>query len=256
MAIAIPSIACLGVIGRNNNPLHITIFPSYDSSTHTLAPLRTPLQFSLLLSSTLDIFEFRTRHARAAGTTGAAAASTTTTTGLVTGDFGLLHAVDDRLACYGFETNTGVKFIAVVDMRGRVPGLGDAKRASVASAAASAVAGSPTTASAPALGAGVGGGIGGPGGAATAAAVGAATSGVGLRDTELKVVFRAMQTAYVRLLQNPFYDPEETGSVALALGSRGPAAAAPGGGKRITSRRFAEEMRRIGEGWAPGVVVL
>ncbi|KAI1485567.1 Longin-like domain-containing protein [Biscogniauxia mediterranea] len=256
MAIAIPSIACLGVIGRNNNPLHITIFPSYDSSTHTLAPLRTPLQFSLLLSSTLDVFEFRTRHARAAGNTASSSstAAATTTTGLVTGDFGLLHAVDDRLACYGFETNTGVKFIAVVDMRGRVPGLGGdtsaTKRASVAAAAAAGM-GSPTTASAPTFGA-----AGGGGGGATAAAVGAATSGVGLRDTELKVVFRAMQTAYVRLLQNPFYDPEETGSVALALGARGPAAAVPGGGKRITSRRFAEEMRRIGEGWAPGVTVL
>ncbi|KAI5922770.1 Longin-like domain-containing protein [Camillea tinctor] len=222
MAIAIPSIACLGVIGRNNNPLHITIFPSYDSSTHTLAPLRTPLQFSLLLSSTLDVFEFRTRHARGPNPT-----ASSTTTGLVTGDFGLLHAVDDRLACYGFETNTGVKFIAVVDMRGR------------AGASTVLPPTSPTAAT-----------------AGTAAAVGAATSGVGLRDTELKVVFRAMQTAYVRLLQNPFYDPEETGSVALALGARGPAAAAPGGGKRITSRRFAEEMRRIGEGWAPGVTVL
>ena len=30
-----------------------------------------------------------------------------------------MHAVDDRLAAYGFETNTGVKLVAVVDMRGR-----------------------------------------------------------------------------------------------------------------------------------------
>jgi hypothetical protein len=30
-----------------------------------------------------------------------------------------LHAVDERLAAYGFETNTGVRFVAVVDMRGR-----------------------------------------------------------------------------------------------------------------------------------------
>ena len=49
-----------------------------------------------------------------------------------------------------------------------------------------------------------------------------------------------MQAAYVRLLQNPFYDPDEhsppTGR----------------GGKGITSRRFAEDMRRIGERWTPG----
>ena len=37
----------------------------------------------------------------------------------LTGDYGLLHAVDERLASYGYETNTGVKFVAVVDMRGR-----------------------------------------------------------------------------------------------------------------------------------------
>lgn len=73
-------------------------------------------------------------------------------------------------------------------------------------------------------------------------AAGAGGGGVGLREGELKVVFRAMQTAYVRLLQNPFYDPDETGD-AMAVGA-----------KRITSRKFAEEMRRIGEVWVPGSV--
>ena len=48
----------------------------------------------------------------------------------LSGDFGLLHAVDERLAAYGFETNTGVKFVVVVDMRGRridgsIAGLAD-----------------------------------------------------------------------------------------------------------------------------------
>ncbi|OTB01471.1 hypothetical protein M426DRAFT_64018 [Hypoxylon sp. CI-4A] len=197
MANAIPSIACLGVIGRNNNPLHITIFPSYDATANTRAPLRTPLQYSLLLSSTLDIFEARLRRGAP----------------LVTGDYGLLHAVDERLAAYGFETNTGVKFVAVVDMRGRLAG------------------GRPTSAGSGATGGGVGAGIRG---------------GVGLRETELRVVFRAMQTAYVRLLQNPFYDPDE----------HAPLSPAGGGGKRITSRKFSEEMRRIGENWAPGVASL
>lgn len=152
---------------------------------------------------------------------------------MVSGDFGLLHAVDERLAAYGFETNTGVKFVAVVDMRGRVP---------------SGLAPSSSSSANPGAGAGPGGmGLGGGGGASAGAGV---RGGVGLRETELRVVFKAMQTAYVRLLQNPFYDPDEHAPL-VPLG-------APGGvgGKRITSRRFAEEMRRIGEGWAPGVTSL
>lgn len=59
--------------------------------------------------------------------------------------------------------------------------------------------------------------------------------------TSRKQVFRAMQAAYVRLLQNPFFDPDEHSPP----GGRG--------GKKITSRKFTEEMRRIGETWAPGV---
>ncbi|CZS98551.1 hypothetical protein WAI453_005735 [Rhynchosporium graminicola] len=173
----IPSIACLGVIGKNNNPLHITIFPSAPNNT----PLRTPLQYSLLLSSTLDIFEARSK-------------INTNSGGGLSGDFGLLHAVDERLAAYGFETNTGVRFVAVVDMRGRI----------------------------------VSGGNQGAGG------------GLGLREGEMKLVFRAMQAAYVQLLQNPFFDPDEhsppTGR----------------GGKKITSKKFGDDMRRIGENWMPG----
>lgn len=38
----------------------------------------------------------------------------------MSGDYGLLHAIDERLAAYGWETNTGVRLVAVVDMRGRV----------------------------------------------------------------------------------------------------------------------------------------
>ncbi|KAK7943757.1 uncharacterized protein PG986_012870 [Apiospora aurea] len=208
MATAIPAIACLGVIGRNNNPLHTTILPTTtDPHTGRPAPLRTPLQFSLLLSSTLDIFESRARHAVASNT-------------LLSGDFGLLHAVDDRLAAYGFETNTGVKFVAVVDMRGRI--LSGVKPAGT--------------------GGGEGRGRGGGGAAAMGTGPSSVVGAVGLRDGELKVVFRAMQTAYVRLLQNPFYDPEE-GAKAGQLQQ-----------KRITSRRFAEEMRRIGDKWVPGGV--
>ncbi|KAG7103204.1 Trafficking protein particle complex subunit 2-like protein like [Verticillium longisporum] len=195
MATAIPSIACIGIIGRENNPLHVSIFPSFNPQTNTLAPLRTPLQFSLLLSSTLDVFELRARHAAGTGT------------GL-SGDFGLLHAVDERLAAYGFETNTGVKIVVVVDMRGR------------------SVDGSV---------------FGGDRKSATGTGTGSAGGGVGLRDGELKVVFRAVQSAYVRLVQNPFFEPDEV------MGK---------GGKRITSRKFDGEIRRIGEGWTPGVTSL
>ncbi len=153
--------------------------------------MRTPLQFALILSSTLDVFELRSRQNQAAGV------------GL-TGDFGLLHAVDDRLAAYGFETNTGTRFVVVVDMRGRrldgaAAGLADKRTAGVAT---------------------------------------------GLREGEMRPVFKAMQVAYIRLLQNPFFDPDEHSPPAGH------------GGKKITSRKFAEDLRRIGENWTPGVTNL
>lgn len=148
------------------------------------------------------MFEARARNAAASPGT------------MLSGEYGLLHAVDERLAAYGFETNTGVKFVAVVDMRGR--------------STAAITTGTGATR------AGMGGGGGGVGGG----------GGIGLRDGELKPIFKAMQTAYVRLLQNPFYDPDKH----APLGGRG--------GRKITSRRFAEEMRRIGEVWAPGVTNL
>ena len=42
-------------------------------------------------------------------------------------DFGLLQAVDERLAMYGWLTNTGVKFVVVVDMEGRPATSSDSK---------------------------------------------------------------------------------------------------------------------------------
>jgi trafficking protein particle complex subunit 2 len=38
---------------------------------------------------------------------------------MVDQDFGLLQAVDEQLAMYGWLTNTGIKIIIVVDMEGR-----------------------------------------------------------------------------------------------------------------------------------------
>jgi hypothetical protein len=48
----------------------------------------------------------------------------------------------------------------------------------------------------------------------------------------------------VQLLQNPFYEPDEHSP---AVGR---------GGKKITSKKFAQDLKRIGENWAPGVTNL
>lgn len=108
MALRTPSIACIGVIGRHvshccqktetdlqNNPLHISLFAADDEGD------RDRLGFSFMLSTCLDIFEARMP------------------TKTVSQDFGLLQALDERLAMYGWMTNTGVKFVVVVDMEGR-----------------------------------------------------------------------------------------------------------------------------------------
>jgi hypothetical protein len=85
-----------------NNPLHISLFPAEE---------RAPLEYQLLLSSCLDIFEARLPQKT------------------VDQDFGLLQAVDEQLAMYGWLTNTGVKFVIVVDMEGRTATAQDSKTA-------------------------------------------------------------------------------------------------------------------------------
>jgi len=82
--------------------LHISLFPAEE---------RAPLEYQLLLSSCLDIFEARLPQKTADQ------------------DFGLLQAVDERLAMYGWLTNTGVKFVIVVDMEGRSATAQDSKTA-------------------------------------------------------------------------------------------------------------------------------
>ncbi|KFX94866.1 hypothetical protein V495_00077 [Pseudogymnoascus sp. VKM F-4514 (FW-929)] len=187
-----PSIACIGIIGKANNPLHISIFPTCPPQTPGgfPEPLLTPLQTSLLLSSTLDIFEAR---ARANALNGQGLSS----------DYGLLKNVDERLAMFGWETNTGVRFVVGVDMRGSGGEREEEGR----------------------RGKGVVGGL-------------------GLREGEMKIVFRAIQTAYVRLLQNPFYEPDDHSPLTGH------------GGKKIESRRFADEMKRIGANWRAGTMSL
>lgn len=59
--------------------------------------------------------------------------------------------------------------------------------------------------------------------------------------------FKALQTAYIRLLQNPFYTPDDYAS-RTAAGGRDPG--------QITSKKFTDEVQRIGELWRPGVTNL
>lgn len=116
---------------------------------------------------------------------------------------------------YGWLTNTGVKFVIVVDMEGRPATAQDGK--------------APTT--------------------------------IGLRDADLKPVstqvksddssndrqaFRALQTAYIMLLRNPFYNPDEHSPVIANEEQRI-------GSTQITSRKFIQEIKRIADAWSPGV---
>lgn len=74
-----------------DNPLHISLFPPYTDAT---------IEFSFLLNSCLDIFEIRRKQTS------------------IDQDLGLLHAIDERLAAYGWLTTTGVKFLIIVDLFG------------------------------------------------------------------------------------------------------------------------------------------
>ena len=178
---------------RQDNPLHIALFPP-----HIDAP-GANLEFSFILNAALDVFELRARDKNR-----------------VDQDLGLLHAIDERLSVWGWETGTGTRFAIVLDMWGRN---------------------------------------------------GVEGTGLGIRDGELKPVssapthsirrtsqghgkltreqaFRALQTAYIRLLQNPFYVPDDHTPLAAAV-SRGD-------GGKITSKKFIREVERIGMTWRSG----
>jgi len=68
---------------------------------------------------------------------------------------------------------------------------------------------------------------------------------VGLRDSDLRPAFRALQTAYIHLLQNPFYRPDDRPPMVQANTA--------GTSAQITSAKFVNEVKRIGNVWAPGV---
>ncbi|KAL2833657.1 Sedlin [Aspergillus pseudoustus] len=170
-----PRIACIGVIGKTDNPLHMSLFPPYLNST---------IEFSFLLNSSLDVFEIRQKETS------------------IDQDLGLLHAVDERLASYGWLTTTGIKFLIVVDF------IGDQSTNETRGVARPS-----------------------------------------FRESDLKPAFRALQTAYIQLLQNPFYSPDDyitpaNGAVQAAKISH------------ITDQKFIAEVNRIGNSWAPGTTSL
>ncbi|OJJ71501.1 hypothetical protein ASPBRDRAFT_44434 [Aspergillus brasiliensis CBS 101740] len=171
---ALPKIACIGVIGKADNPLHVSLFPPYLEST---------IEFSFILNSCLDIFEIRRKQTS------------------IDQDLGLLQAVDERLAAYGWLSTTGVKFLVIVDLIGQPISDEDLKN----------------------------------------------STKLGLRESDLKAVFRALQTAYVQLLQNPFYRPDDHTATAKAVSTCN---------SQITDRRFISEVNRIGNSWLPTVAPL
>ena len=135
-----------------------------------------------MLSSSLDVFEARLPEQTADH------------------DFGLLQAIDERLAMYGWVTNTGIKFVIVVDMEGKpADTLGNRNNVII-----------------------------------------------GVRDSDLKTAFRALQNAYIRLLRNPFYDPEDHSP-------QGSKAELNAGSIQISSPMFIREVERIGRDWFPGI---
>lgn len=181
-----------------DNPLHISLFPPYTDAT---------IEFSFLLNSCLDIFEIRRKQTS------------------IDQDLGLLHAIDERLAAYGWLTTTGIKLLIIVDLFGQE----------------AVSAGKPA---------------------------GPAVSG--LRDSDLKPVcgkqsipnfaspktnspnsqaFRALQSAYIQLLQNPFYSPDDH------VPTPGATAGAASACQPVSNPKFIADVKRIGESWAPGATL-
>ncbi|EAW10047.1 uncharacterized protein ACLA_045120 [Aspergillus clavatus NRRL 1] len=178
-----PRIACICVIGKADNPLHISLFPPYRSST---------VDFSFLLNSCLDVFELRQKQTS------------------VGQDLGLLHALDERLAAYGWLTTTGVKFLILVDLIGQSTNV-EGEKVIVAMDA--------------------------------------------LRESDLRpacsslFAFRAMQNAYIQLLQNPFYSPDDhTPMNEILTPTSNPL--------QISNEKFIAEIERIGDSWALGMIAV
>lgn len=212
---------CFPFRTKQDNPLHISLFPPYTppqppTTIPGLNPKPPPspsastlLDFSFLLNASLDIFDARSRDRSR-----------------IDQDLGLLQHIDERLSIWGHLTATGVKFAIIVDAWGK-----DGVSAGVKGMLErSGTADSSLSASSSLAGDGRGGGgkKGGKGG------------GAQVQAQDLKVAFKTLQTAWIRLLGNPFFVLEEG-----VKGAQG-----------ITSKRFVGEVRRVGEGWRPGLTVL
>jgi hypothetical protein len=65
------------------------------------------------------------------------------------------------------------------------------------------------------------------------------------READDGKVFRALQSAYINLLRNPFYDPDEHSPARSGQERKI-------GSTQITSLGFIKEVQRIGEAWTPG----
>ncbi|KAF8477257.1 Sedlin, N-terminal conserved region-domain-containing protein [Kalaharituber pfeilii] len=151
-------ITCISIVGKQNNPLHIAVFSPPNAPRSADPDPSILLNYHFLTHTTLDIFALRLPQKTADQ------------------DFGLLYAVSEDLAAYGWLTNTGVKFVVFVSCVG------------------------------------VGGGV---------------------REGELRPVFKELQTAYIALVCNPFYDNDNVEK------------------KPIKSKKFIAEVKRIGESWVP-----
>lgn len=131
-------------------------------------------------------------------------------------DFGLLQAIDERLAMYGWLTNTGVKFVIIVDMDGRQATANDPK---------------------------------------TNAPIGLRDSDLkpvynssAVLTVDANVVgqaFKALHMAYINLLKDPFYEPDKHSLLAASSGHSADSS-------EITSKRFIKEIQRIGQAWSVG----
>ena len=188
-----------------DNPLHIALFPPYDTNE------KVYLEFSFLLNASLDIFEARTRDRNR-----------------VDQELGMLQAIDERLSIWGWQTGTGTKFAVIINASGK-----GTEKGSIADSDAKVLKG-------------VGNGD------VRVVSVDVLGEG-GLIGTHVYTdlgtqIFKALQTAYVRLLQNPFYVPDEHTPMAAAGGK--------GKGGRITSKKFIQEVKRIGDTWRPGMSAL
>ncbi|KAL9000781.1 MAG: hypothetical protein Q9188_005582 [Gyalolechia gomerana] len=134
-------------------------------------------------------------------------------------DLGMLQAVDERLSIWGWETGTGTKFAIVVDMWGKE--------------------GRPSTAF------GVKGEDVRPVRRSSFATIANMLEMGGGANLVRQQAFKALQTAFIRLLQNPFYTPDDHTPMAAQSGREK--------GGEITSKKFFLEVKRIGDTWKPGL---